>query len=112
MQNLTTNNQASWVFNIPCSVQKMEPVKQLPVTIQKQNSFLEEFAAQNLTREQVYELVYIGFSRPSLYKRVVWLKAKKFMEKVVIPLGYAFPHDFGVRSGKFATHYKDRKSVV
>ena len=105
MQHLINNDRTNWVFNIPGSVPTTTPVENLPVESDKQSSLLEEFAAKKLTREQVYELVYIGFSRPALYKRVVWLKAKAFMENVVCPLGYAFPHDFGVRSGKFSTHH-------
>lgn len=73
--------------------------------IQDESEFLKEYLAKKMTRDEVYELIHIGFSKPILYKRQVWLKAKKFMNDIVCPLGYARPHDFGAGGGKYTTNY-------
>lgn len=73
--------------------------------IQDENMIVSEYLAKKMTRDEIYELISIGFSKPGLYKRAVWLKAKKFMENVVCPLGYARPHDFGAGGGKFTTNH-------
>jgi hypothetical protein len=73
--------------------------------IQDENVFVSEYLAKQMTRDEVFELIQIGFSRPLLYKRAVWVKAKKFMDDIVCPLGYAMPHDFGSAGGKYTTNY-------
>lgn len=73
--------------------------------IQDESVFVSEYLAKKMTRDEVYELIHIGFSKPLLYKRAVWVKAKKFMDDIVCPLGYAMPHDFGSAGGKYTTNY-------
>ncbi len=73
--------------------------------MQDESAYFYEYLAKKLTRDEIFELISIGFSKPVLYKRAVWSKAKKFMENIVCPLGYAVPHDFGADGGKFKTNY-------
>jgi hypothetical protein len=73
--------------------------------IQDEPSFIEMYQAKKLTREQVYELIAIGFCQPKFYKTSVWKKARALMDQIVCPLGFAFPHDYGRGKGKYSTDF-------
>ena len=57
-------------------------------------------------KEDINTLIRVGLCQPKYYKRSVWLKAKKIMEKLC-ETEYVIPYDFGRGKGKFTTKNLD-----
>lgn len=64
---------------------------------------LEEWQYRNLSEDEIRSLIGVGFCQPKFYKRSVWLKAKSLMDEIAVPLGLAFPHDYGYGKGKYSS---------
>ncbi|MAA93001.1 MAG: hypothetical protein CML21_00555 [Rheinheimera sp.] len=64
---------------------------------------LEEWQGRTLSEDEIRSLIGVGFCQPKFYKRSVWLKAKKLMDEIVVPLGLAYPHDYGYGKGKYSS---------
>lgn len=73
--------------------------------IQDEPSFIELYQNMNFSSDDVYKLIDIGFCQSRLYTTDTWSKAKELMIQIVVPLGFAFPHDFGPGFGEFATNF-------
>ncbi len=54
------------------------------------------------TESDVSSLVTMGFCQPRFYTPSAWGKAKRFMDSVVVPAGFARPFNFGRGKGKYA----------
>ncbi len=66
----------------------------------------------SMEKEQILELVRIGFCQPKFYKRSAWLNAKSIMEDILIPRGLAYAHDFGHGKGKFSSDGMSIKEIA
>lgn len=64
-----------------------------------------------MNKQEVENLVKIGFCQPMFYKRSVWLKAKKLMDTVVVPNGLAKPFDYGRGKGKYTSDMRIEEVV-
>jgi hypothetical protein len=67
---------------------------------------VKKFRLKKLTREEVYNLIGIGFCQPKFYKPHVWKQAKQLMDGLVCTLGFAFPYDFGRGKGKYESKHE------
>ena len=73
--------------------------------LQDEPSFLEIYQNMNLSPDDVYKHIEIGFCQTRFYTTETWSKAKALMEQIVVPLGFATAHDFGPGFGKFVTNF-------
>lgn len=73
--------------------------------IQDEKSYTEIYQDMNLSLDDVYKLIDIGFCQSRFYTKETWSKAKALMEQIVVPLGFATAHDFGPGFGKFVTNF-------
>ena len=64
---------------------------------------VEQWQSKHLLEDEIRSLVGVGFCQPKFYKRSVWLKAKALMDEIIIPNGWACPHDYGYGKGKYST---------
>lgn len=67
----------------------------------------------NPTYDEVLESISIGFCQPKFYKRSVWLKSKKIMDKLCELNVGVIPFDYGRGKGKYSTTKKlDNKDLT
>jgi hypothetical protein len=55
--------------------------------------------------EQVKSMIGIGFCQPRFYRTNEWRRAKRFMDNVVCPAGFATPCNYGRGRGKYSTQF-------
>ena len=65
---------------------------------------LRTFKKKGWTREEVKSTVGIGFCCPKFYKPEAWRRAKNLMDKLLVPLDLAYPHDYGRGKAKYSTN--------
>jgi len=66
---------------------------------------LRNFQKKGWSRQDVKEIVSIGFCVPKYYIPAAWRRAKDLMDKLLVPLELAFPHDYGRGKGKYSTNH-------
>lgn len=68
---------------------------------------------KNPTYDEVLSSIGIGFCQPKFYKRNVWLKSKKIMDKLCELNVGVVPFDYGRGKGKYSTTKKlDHKDLT
>lgn len=66
---------------------------------------VRKFKAKAWTRQEVKDTVGIGFCCPRYYLPASWRRAKNLMDTLLVPLGLAFPKDYGRGKGKYSTDH-------
>lgn len=73
------------------------------------------FRKKHWSREQAKNFTGIGFCQPKFYLPAAWRQAKNLMDKLLVPLSLAYPHDYGRGKGKYSSNLditKVRAEVV
>lgn len=66
---------------------------------------VRKFRKKAWTGQEVKDTVGIGFCCPKYYLPASWRSAKSLMDTLLVPLGLAFPKDYGRGKGKFSTNH-------
>lgn len=66
---------------------------------------LRNFRKKRWSRQETKDTVGIGFCVPKYYIPAAWRRAKDLMDKLLVPLELAFPHDYGRGKGKYSTNH-------
>lgn len=69
------------------------------------NEVVRKFKKKAWTRKEAKDTVGIGFCCPKYYLPASWRRAKNLMDNLLIPLGLAFPEDYGRGKGKYSTNH-------
>lgn len=72
---------------------------------------IRSYRQKGWTEDDIGEAVRIGFCQPKFYKRSSWARSKILMDTLIVPLGLAYPHDFGRGKGKYESEF-DINTVV
>lgn len=70
---------------------------------------LKDSLAGEIDRE-IENLVWVGFDKPSEYRKSVWFNAKKML-MVACELGIAFEFDYGKGKGKYSSNLSIKEVV-
>lgn len=66
---------------------------------------LRSFQKKRWSRQETKDTVGIGFCCPRYYLPASWRRAKNLMDTLLVPLGLAFPKDYGRGKGKYSTDH-------
>ncbi len=66
---------------------------------------LRSFQKKRWSRQETKDTVGIGFCCPRYYLPASWRRAKNLMDTLLVPLGLAFPKDYGRGKGKYSSDH-------